>query len=257
MWDGISVINLGRKAMWLWPLPVYVGPVVLESPGRCPGMHRSPVTLKRGYCNSRPQLCVIHKWTHLWLITVIRVVIRQDIHSQSALGVFSVWVSLLNNCLANLSRGFDSLNCRFLLIKCFLLQSLMHINECQAVLDLSNLQLGSKSPWKEGLGMSRLGKWWDIVASFLQFGAFQRQTLFLLIYIFISHKAQSQLPSSIFPYSAQFQVKSPRRGEEEVRTQHFFSRIGLPFHGDAQFHAWLWITQSVCGCRVVVQGANP
>lgn len=26
------------------------------------------------------------------------------------------WLSLLNNCLANLSRGFDSLNCSFLLI---------------------------------------------------------------------------------------------------------------------------------------------
>lgn len=48
VWGGIGVINLGRKPMWLRPLPVYVDPVVLESlPRWSPGMHRSPVTLKR------------------------------------------------------------------------------------------------------------------------------------------------------------------------------------------------------------------
>lgn len=89
LWDGISVINLGRKPMWLWPLPVPVDPVVPEILGRrSPGMHRSPVTLKRDEWNSRPQLHVIHKWTQLWLISVICVIIRQDIHSQSSMWFF-------------------------------------------------------------------------------------------------------------------------------------------------------------------------
>lgn len=48
VWDGVGVINLGRKPMWLWPLPVYVIPVVLETlRRRSPGIHRSPVVLKR------------------------------------------------------------------------------------------------------------------------------------------------------------------------------------------------------------------
>jgi len=70
------------------------------------------------------------------------------------------------------------------------------------VLDLSNLQMGSKNPWKEGLGVSCFGKYWDIIGSLLQFVAFQRQTLFQLIYIFISHRTQLLLLSlfSNFPY---------------------------------------------------------
>jgi len=99
----------------MWPLPVPIDLVVPESLAglqRCTGALLPPKEIS-GALNSSPVycnglVCGLSMQFLSWLDRTVTLCLPCEF--------FAVWLLLLNNHLANLSRGFGSLNCTFLLI---------------------------------------------------------------------------------------------------------------------------------------------